>query len=192
MSHLVAERWPKARDAALFDRVPFLIADKKPEKITLGQLAEEFGGRSIEDVLQTHVESYLEHSNFNGVSDVRSGRTPCEAGGTAWRPSVALSLPRSTERVMIISVLTVEELRTLLLRLPDVNEVRVVAEGRKFLAFVLASRFEGVDEGARQREVWDLLLEELPPEQVSKIEFVFTDTPEERADAEREASASSG
>lgn len=93
---------------------------------------------------------------------------------------------------MMMTVLTAEQLDALLRRLPGVDEVRVVEEGRRFLAFVLAPRFEGVDEGDRQSEVWDLLLRELSPEQVSKIEFVFTDTPEERAQAEREASAGGG
>lgn len=87
----------------------------------------------------------------------------------------------------MILMLTAEQLDGLLRRLPEVEDVRVVEEGRKFLAFVLAPRFEGVDEGERQHEVWDLLLKALSPEQVSKIAFVFTDTPEERAQAEREA-----
>lgn len=70
MRSVLADRWPKATDGELFERVPFVLADKKPEKITLGQLAVEYGGKSVEDVLRANVEAYLEHSNFNAVSEL--------------------------------------------------------------------------------------------------------------------------
>jgi len=79
----------------------------------------------------------------------------------------------------MVFVMTVESLREILLRLPDVDDVQVSKVGRKLVATVVASRFEGVDEGERQSEIWDLLLGELKFEQRRKIEFVFTDTPEE-------------
>jgi hypothetical protein len=50
----------------------------------------------------------------------------------------------------------------------------------KFVAFVQATHFQGMDEGARQVEVWRLLRDELTPEQPAQVEFVFTDTPQER------------
>lgn len=67
---VLTDRWPRATDDELFERVPFVLGNKKPEKITLGQLAAEYGGKSVEDVLRTNVEAYLEHSNFNAVSEL--------------------------------------------------------------------------------------------------------------------------
>lgn len=84
---------------------------------------------------------------------------------------------------MMISVLTAERLRELLRQLPGVEEVVVTEDGRRFVAAVVARRFEGVDEGVRQNEVWAHLFKELTPEQRRRIEFVFTDTPQERAAA---------
>ena len=70
--------------------------------------------------------------------------------------------------------------------------VDIARDGGKFLAFVLSPSYEGVDEGDRQAQAWGLLLDNLPDDEQAQVAFVFTNTPEERAEAEREAKASGG
>jgi acid stress-induced BolA-like protein IbaG/YrbA len=99
-------------------------------------------------------------------------------------PCAPGSLRNSSRGDMIQPVLTAEELRAILLRLEGVHDVQISAEGRKFVAFVQASRFQGMEEGARQVEVWRLLRDALAPDQLDQVEFVFTDTPEERRETD--------
>jgi hypothetical protein len=70
--------------------------------------------------------------------------------------------------------------------------VDIALDGRKFLAFVVSPAYEGVDEGDRQAQAWELLLDNLPDDEQAQVAFVFTNTPEERAEAEPEAKASGG
>jgi hypothetical protein len=65
-------------------------------------------------------------------------------------------------------------------------------EREEALAFVVSPAYEGVDEGDRQAQAWGLVLDNLPDDEQAQVAFVFTNTPEERAEAEREARASGG
>lgn len=80
---------------------------------------------------------------------------------------------------MIHTMLTDAQLREILLSMEGVAAVQI-EKGRRLVAFVQASHFRDMEEGARQAQVWNFLRDKLPPEQLDQVEFVFTDTPEER------------
>lgn len=75
--------------------------------------------------------------------------------------------------------------------LQDVLETPKVTaiEGDRFmmLGFVISPTFEGMDEGERQRIVWDRALRTFDPDEQVRIEFIYTDAPSEiEASAEPE------
>lgn len=76
-------------------------------------------------------------------------------------------------------MLTRERLKELLALLPNVDAVHVFEDRRKYMVIVIASRFEGIEDHARQSEVWNHLLARLSNEDVAKVDFIVTDTPEE-------------
>jgi hypothetical protein len=64
-------------------------------------------------------------------------------------------------------------------------QVRIIDHyGARILAQVISPSFETMDEGDRQRLVWGKLLDELPDQDSRMVEFVYTDSPSEIAEAE--------
>ena len=58
-------------------------------------------------------------------------------------------------------------------------EVTVSRDGRKLLAVVVSPSFERLNEGERQSLVWGHLMSRFSDDDLVRIEFVFTNTPEE-------------
>jgi hypothetical protein len=54
---------------------------------------------------------------------------------------------------------------------------------------VVSPAFASKPEPVRQSEVWRRLLDALSDEEHAQVAFVYTNTPEEKAEAEREAAA---
>jgi acid stress-induced BolA-like protein IbaG/YrbA len=78
-------------------------------------------------------------------------------------------------------MLTRERLESALRAYPKgVESVNVVGEPR-FVATVVSSSFESQDEAQRQADVWGYLRRQLSEHELPQIEFIFTDTPAERA-----------
>ncbi|GEM_PF-4867041 len=66
-------------------------------------------------------------------------------------------------------------------------QVRVDMErGRKLFAVVTTPDFDGMNEAERQSEVWGVIYDRLEEEDHQLIEFVFTNTPQEEEEMERE------
>lgn len=86
-------------------------------------------------------------------------------------------------------MLTEQRLHDLLSTLPEVVQVIVAREGSELIAGVVSTAFEGREEHERQADVWGLLLKELSDAEQAQIGFVYTNTPKEKAEAEREAAA---
>jgi acid stress-induced BolA-like protein IbaG/YrbA len=61
------------------------------------------------------------------------------------------------------------------------------ASGAGILAQVVSDSFQGMEDWERQRLVWSKLLETLGDDRSRWVEFVFTDTPSELAEAEAAA-----
>jgi acid stress-induced BolA-like protein IbaG/YrbA len=61
-----------------------------------------------------------------------------------------------------------------------VESVKVVG-APMFIATVVSRSFENQDEAARQQAVWGHLRAQLSEHELPQIEFIFTDTPAERA-----------
>jgi hypothetical protein len=79
--------------------------------------------------------------------------------------------------------LTAERLRELLAAIPGIEQVMVYEDQGRLVARVIASRWEGVDEADRQEEIYGVLLEKLQHRhERRRVEFVFTDTPNEYAE----------
>jgi len=91
-------------------------------------------------------------------------------------------------------MLTAERLHEILAAIPGVEQVFVDEheDDRRLVARVIAYRFERLDEAQRQAEIYGVLLDELKPHELRRVEFVFTDTPREYADlvATRDGAAS--
>ena len=80
-------------------------------------------------------------------------------------------------------MLTKERLEHVLRSFPA-EAVRIdAADSPRFVVMVISSAFEGKDEGKRQAEVWEHVYQHLPYDDARYIEFIFTDTPAERAAA---------
>jgi acid stress-induced BolA-like protein IbaG/YrbA len=90
---------------------------------------------------------------------------------------------------MIVDVLAEERLREVLGGVESATEVVVWREGNKLLGTVVSPAFAGKAEHVRQSEVWRRLLDALTDEEHAQVAFVFTNTPEERAEAQREAAS---
>jgi len=73
----------------------------------------------------------------------------------------------------------------------DVNAVHVSVDGSRYIAVVTSQDFEGVDEGERQRIVWQHLLDHVAQRDLRHVEFVFTYTPNEYDDYFTQAPARS-
>lgn len=80
--------------------------------------------------------------------------------------------------------LTAQRLHDFLAAIPGVERVLVEEDEGRLVARVIASRFEGVDDGLRQEEIYQLFLDELDSDDRARIAFVFTDTPAEFAELE--------
>ncbi len=66
-------------------------------------------------------------------------------------------------------------------------QVRILENrGTRVLVSVVSSSFEEIDEGHRQRMVWGRLINELGDYDSRRVEFVFTDSPSEIAEANAE------
>jgi stress-induced morphogen len=92
---------------------------------------------------------------------------------------------------MMFEVLLQEErLREILSGVEGATEIVVWREGiTKLLGIVVSPAFEGKPEHLRQSEVWRLLLDALSDDEHAQVAFVYTNTPEEKAEAEREAAS---
>ena len=93
---------------------------------------------------------------------------------------------------MITDEITKERLKQVLEGMPNVTEVIVDGIWR-FMATVISPSFRDRDEAERQADVWSYVREHLSADEdqlYEKIEFIFTNTPEEqRAQQEQAAPA---
>lgn len=79
--------------------------------------------------------------------------------------------------------MTEEQLRKALESLPfPVEKLVVYTEKGRLLAIIVANQFEGLDEADRQQLVWRHLFQRFDARQLTPIEFIFTDTPQEDAE----------
>jgi acid stress-induced BolA-like protein IbaG/YrbA len=79
--------------------------------------------------------------------------------------------------------MTEEQLRNALENLPFVvNDVAVRSDEGRLIGVVVSTQFEGMDEAERQRVVWHHLFQLFDARQLTRIEFVFTNTPQEDAE----------
>jgi acid stress-induced BolA-like protein IbaG/YrbA len=78
-------------------------------------------------------------------------------------------------------MLTNERLKTALRKYPGGIDVVEVVGQPQLVATVISGSFEGQDEAVRQESVWAHLEKELSEDELQQIEFIFTDTPAERA-----------
>ncbi|HWB78870.1 MAG TPA: hypothetical protein VG755_28105 [Nannocystaceae bacterium] len=78
-------------------------------------------------------------------------------------------------------MLSEQRLREVLAAIPGVETVLIHEDERRWVARVLASRFETMDEAERQAEIYNVLLRELSSDELRRVAFVFTDTPAEYA-----------
>jgi acid stress-induced BolA-like protein IbaG/YrbA len=91
---------------------------------------------------------------------------------------------------MMFEVLLQEErLREILNGVEGATEIVVWREGIKLLGIVVSPAFEDKPVHVRQSEVWRLLLDALSDDEHAQVAFVYTNTPEEKAEAEREAAS---
>jgi acid stress-induced BolA-like protein IbaG/YrbA len=73
-----------------------------------------------------------------------------------------------------------DQLRAALETLPfETEAVAVSLDGRRLIAVVVAQIFEGMNEAARQRLVWNHLHATFDVEELVPLEFVFTNSPAE-------------
>jgi acid stress-induced BolA-like protein IbaG/YrbA len=86
-------------------------------------------------------------------------------------------------------VLTEQRLREVLGMVEGATDVIVWPEGSEYIAIVVSPAFEGIEDHLRQEEVWGLILDNLTDVEQRQVGFVFTNTPAEKARAEREAAA---
>lgn len=79
--------------------------------------------------------------------------------------------------------MTEEQLRDALEKLPfGPDTVAVRSDGGRLIGVVVSTQFEGMEEGERQRIVWHHLFQLFDARQLTPIEFVFTNTPQEDAE----------
>jgi acid stress-induced BolA-like protein IbaG/YrbA len=77
-------------------------------------------------------------------------------------------------------MLTKERLENALREFAGVEVVKVEGQPR-FIATVVSGSFDRQDEAERQEAIWAHLRHQLPEGELPQIEFIFTDTPSERA-----------
>lgn len=88
---------------------------------------------------------------------------------------------------MIAVMLEEERVRQVLAKVRGATDVFVGREGGKLIAIVVSPDFEGRPEHERQTEVWRLLIDNFTDDEHAQVGYVFTNTPDEKAEAEREA-----
>jgi len=93
---------------------------------------------------------------------------------------------------MLAFMLTEERLCDLLRRVPGATEVDAGREDFKLIGLVVSPDFAGMEEHARQSLVWGLILDSLTDSEQAQVGYVFTNTPEERAQAEARGAAGTG
>ncbi|MGK4006251.1 hypothetical protein WMF31_26770 [Sorangium sp. So ce1036] len=71
------------------------------------------------------------------------------------------------------------ELEQALTTMPNVDEANVVGE-QSLIATVVSGSFRGQNEAQRQETVWSYLRQQLGSGALQNIEFIFTNTPEEK------------
>jgi acid stress-induced BolA-like protein IbaG/YrbA len=86
-------------------------------------------------------------------------------------------------------MLSEKRLHEVLEQVKGATEIFSGREGSKLIAVVVSPAFEGKEEHERQNEVWGLLLDNLTDAEQVQVSFVFTNTPEEKAQAEQRAAA---
>jgi acid stress-induced BolA-like protein IbaG/YrbA len=105
---------------------------------------------------------------------------------SVWLRKVAFCLPRSLIEQhwpRSSTEMTVEQLRHALEQLPfAVEQLVVYSEKGRLIAVVVSNQFEGLDEAERQRLIWHHLFQRFDARQITPIEFVFTNTPQEDAE----------
>lgn len=63
--------WPLATDAELFRRVPFVLPDgHRPEKLSVGELAQHLRAKTVAEVVTDAVEGVLARASFNDIDDL--------------------------------------------------------------------------------------------------------------------------
>lgn len=73
--------------------------------------------------------------------------------------------------------------------LSDFGTVEVEEDRGRFVAHVISSRFEGMDEGDRQYQVWERARQRFGLQASVDIEFMFTYSPTEWDEFERARSS---
>jgi acid stress-induced BolA-like protein IbaG/YrbA len=63
-------------------------------------------------------------------------------------------------------------------------DVRVIPEGLRFTAVVTTPDFTDMDEAERQHQVWAHLRQRFSDHELIRLEFIFTNSPDEDAAAE--------
>lgn len=86
-------------------------------------------------------------------------------------------------------MLSEARLREVLEKVEGVSYVIIDREGGKLVGVVVSPAFEGQEEHQRQSDIWGLLIDNLTDGELAQVSFVFTNTPAEKAEAEREAAA---
>lgn len=79
-------------------------------------------------------------------------------------------------------MLSEQRLRNVLAAIPGVETVLIHEDEHRFVARVLASRFEAMEDVDRQAEIYEVLMRELTLDELRRVAFVFTDTPREYAE----------
>lgn len=90
---------------------------------------------------------------------------------------------------MLPQMLSAEQLRVLLNAVPGATDVVAGREDGKLIALVVSTDFVGMEEHERQAIVWRLLLAKLSDAEQADIGYVFTNTPEEKAEAQAQGEA---
>jgi len=86
-------------------------------------------------------------------------------------------------------MLTEDRLRELLGRVPGATEVVVGRRGSKLVALVVSPEYVNVPEADRLSEAWGLVLDNLSDAEAADVLLIYTNTPEENAQAELDAAA---
>jgi len=74
-----------------------------------------------------------------------------------------------------------KKLEEVLRAFPEVETVEISEDGK--LATITSKSFEAMTEAQRQSRIWGHLRTHLPDEDLRRVEFVFTNTPQEHAEA---------
>ena len=86
-------------------------------------------------------------------------------------------------------MLTEDRLRDILGRVPRATEVVVGRRGSKLVALVVSPEYADIPEVERQSQAWGLVLDNLSDAEAAEVLLIYTNTPEENAQAERDAAA---